>query len=427
MSSNLLFLARCSDGIVAWFVRGWLLTLLIGAGPATRATQMSAPRVQAGAMRFEFDSVAGEFFLVERAVGMEDAWSEVARYRGTGDVLGFVEVVAGPTGFYRVRREATLPLALVPVGPALADGTVSLPDVEVGRAYSQVIDPRFSGTPPYTLGITGAPPTGVSFGVVSNGTAEAAVVIEVAAGTTVVGGERARFEVSVTDGASTQRRTRFDLRVLEAAPTLVSSRVSTKAGETTDLPLAATGGTGALRWTIVTGVLPAGLALTDDGHLRGTPGVDAAELHEDGVFPLTVEVADLAVDRVTGAPAPRRATGTLEVRVRLSYLRSIQARRPDGPSLLENCLGCHGAGFPPDLAANSARAILGVRAGTGGECASSWTYVVPGDPEASLLLQKVSAAAPCGDRMPQGGPFLEERALRRLERWIRELTPADSD
>lgn len=420
---------RFREERVFWIAGGCLLALLFGAGSGARATVMNAPRVQAGAVRFEFDSVAGELFLVERTAGMGARWLEVERFRGTGAILGFAEPLPGSAAFYRVRRESTLPLALVPAGPTLADGAVSLPDVEAGRAYTQAIDPRWSGTPPYTLAITGAPPTGVNVGVVSNGTPDAAVMVQVAADAdiAVAAGERGRFEVSVIDGTQTERRTRYDLRVLAAAPVLTATRVMTKAGEVMDLLLAATGGTGARRWNLRAGTLPSGLALGEDGRLQGTPSVDAAEWNEDGVFPLSVEIADQTVDRITGAPAPRRTTGTLEVRVRLSYTRNLQARRPEGPSLLENCLGCHGAGFPPDLAANQARAILGVRAGTGGECASSWTYVVPGDPASSLLLQKVSAVAPCGDRMPQGGPFLEERAVRRLERWIRELTLTDTD
>jgi hypothetical protein len=49
------------------------------------------------------------------------------------------------------------------------------------------------------------------------------------------------------------------------------------------------------------------------------------------------------------------------------------------------------------------------------------TIVVPGDPCASLIVQKVSNAPPSGARMPPGGPpFLTPDEITLLSDWIAE-------
>lgn len=47
--------------------------------------------------------------------------------------------------------------------------------------------------------------------------------------------------------------------------------------------------------------------------------------------------------------------------------------------------------------------------------------VIPGDPCASVLVQKLGAAPPFGARMPlDGPPYLEARELRLISDWIAE-------
>jgi hypothetical protein len=67
-----------------------------------------------------------------------------------------------------------------------------------------------------------------------------------------------------------------------------------------------------------------------------------------------------------------------------------------------------------------------ISAGTGGQCSGSYTYVVPSDPFNSLLYEKISNP-PCGDQMPQGGPYFNYIVTDRVWRWINELTGADDD
>ncbi|MDB4988718.1 MAG: hypothetical protein JWN04_3896 [Myxococcaceae bacterium] len=51
------------------------------------------------------------------------------------------------------------------------------------------------------------------------------------------------------------------------------------------------------------------------------------------------------------------------------------------------------------------------------EC-SGMPLVVPGDPEASLLLLKLIEPPPCGSRMPLGGAALSEAQLEQVRSWI---------
>lgn len=44
--------------------------------------------------------------------------------------------------------------------------------------------------------------------------------------------------------------------------------------------------------------------------------------------------------------------------------------------------------------------------------------VVPGDAMASLLWRKVNPTPPVGERMPQGGPYLQAAEVQRIADWI---------
>lgn len=45
-------------------------------------------------------------------------------------------------------------------------------------------------------------------------------------------------------------------------------------------------------------------------------------------------------------------------------------------------------------------------------------YVVAGDPESSLFLQKLVEPAPCGSRMPLGGSLLTDDQREMVRSWI---------
>jgi hypothetical protein len=58
---------------------------------------------------------------------------------------------------------------------------------------------------------------------------------------------------------------------------------------------------------------------------------------------------------------------------------------------------------------------------TRGGNASRDTAIIPGDPCASLVVQKVSSAPPSGSRMPSDGPpYLSPKEIALLSDWIAE-------
>jgi hypothetical protein len=46
--------------------------------------------------------------------------------------------------------------------------------------------------------------------------------------------------------------------------------------------------------------------------------------------------------------------------------------------------------------------------------------IVAGDAGASLIMKKISAAPPFGDRMPQGGPYLPDSTANLIRDWINQ-------
>ena len=89
------------------------------------------------------------------------------------------------------------------------------------------------------------------------------------------------------------------------------------------------------------------------------------------------------------------------------------------------CVACHS--MPANDIANgnlqmgsdkaTAYAALMGHASTSSRCMNR-PLVVPKDPAASLLVQKMSATPPCGSRMPLGGNMLSEAQLAVLRGWV---------
>ena len=97
---------------------------------------------------------------------------------------------------------------------------------------------------------------------------------------------------------------------------------------------------------------------------------------------------------------------------RFSFNRDIR------PILAENCFYCHGQ--------DGAKREAGLRLDLA-DAARESKAIVPGDPAASLLLQRIRAQDP-GDLMPPPGSnrhlSAEQKAL--LERWIQEGAPYET-
>lgn len=93
-------------------------------------------------------------------------------------------------------------------------------------------------------------------------------------------------------------------------------------------------------------------------------------------------------------------------------------------SAAAGCGACHGSGPNPSLngglgglnSKEAAHTALVGKASSSAMC-SGKTYVTAGDPEGSLLYQKVAATPMCGMRMPPGG-MLDAANVELLKGWI---------
>ncbi|MEO8426199.1 MAG: hypothetical protein ABI651_03720 [Verrucomicrobiota bacterium] len=389
------------------------------------ALTLSSPTAQSGVVSFFFDSIPDQLFTVQSSGSLSSGWLDASYYLGTGAPISFSAQMTADQQFFRVRITAFQALELSPNSPTLATGPVSLPDAVVGASYLEQIFPALTGLPPYTMRISGFPPDAVTLIVTSNQTANASVQV-VTTGLGLVADQRRQFTISVVDSLNTTNTRNYDLRVIAPLPQIAIDRLVLKAGEATNVNLTANGGTGPLSWSLISGTLPAGIVLSTNGLLAGTPTADASELNEDGRYTNIIEVADSFTDRITGVLSARKATNAVQLLVRLSYVLNIRASRTNGPSLRQTCFVCHGPGFLPDFEPLSALTLIHVKSGSGAECGTSRVYVAPRDPSDSLIYEKVTAP-PCGERMPQGGPYLSDQRTQRLARWIRELTNLDTD
>ena len=371
------------------------------------------------------NSATGSVYALQTSDVLQTYWTDLTNRPGNGAALGFDTPLNDSRIFYRVAGFPPNRLTLLPASPLLSPGETSLPDATVGIPYTAEISPATTGKAPYDLQFSGSVPDGVSATVTSNNSSNAALRLT-STGTNLVAGQRRQLTVSVTDASGSNYIHLYDLRIISPPPAILTTQLTLKSGAATNILLTATNGTTPLNWTIISGPLPDGIALSAAGTLNGTPTDAASELNEDGLYTNVFQVADSFTDRVTGKTLPRTSCGTITTLVRLSYYRNLILSRPNGPALGGICVGCHGPAFPPDFSSGSALSVMYISAGTGGQCSGTYTYVVPSDPFNSLLYEKISNP-PCGDQMPQGGPYFNYIQVGRVWRWINELTGADDD
>ena len=183
----------------------------------------------------------------------------------SGTISG-TPTAAGTSSFYvtvtdNENRTATQLLGLTTTTlPPLTITTSSLPNGTVGTSYSQTLAAT-GGSGGYTWSIkSGALPAGLALsgpGAISG--------TPTAAGT-------ANFTVTVTDSGN--RTASQALGITVNYPTLTittSSLPNGTVGTGYSQTLAATGGSGGYAWSIKSGALPAGLALSGSGAIGGTP------------------------------------------------------------------------------------------------------------------------------------------------------------
>jgi len=371
------------------------------------------------------NSATGSVYSLQTSDVLQTYWTDLTNRPGNGAALSFDTPLTDSRIFYRVAGLPANRLTLLPSSPLLSPGETSLPDATVGIPYAVKISPATTGKAPYDLQFSGSTPDGVSAIVTGNNSSNAVLRLT-STGTNMVAGQRRQLSVSVTDASGSNHIQIYDLRIISPPPAILTTQLTLKSGASTNLLLSATNGTVPLTWTVISGPLPGGIALSAAGTLNGTPTDAASELNEDGLYTNVFQVADSFTDRVTGKILPRTSCGTITTLVRLSYYLNLILNRPNGPAFGGICVGCHGPTFPPDFTSGSALAVIYVNAGTGGQCDGTYTYVVPSDPFNSLLYEKLTGP-PCGDQMPQGGPYFNYIQTDRVKRWINELTGGDND
>lgn len=198
----------------------------------------------------------------------------------------------------RQGQSAEQDVAFVIRPAAVALGPERPPPVLVATPFSFTFSAT-GGTPPYTFLVIGDLPPGI--------TLEPRGVLGGASSTTGV----SRFEVGVIDSERNRAQGLVELIVLAAAEPLVIETTSLPSGRVGDdycakgVVLSARGGTPPLRWRL-SGARPAGLELSTEGRLCGTPT-------EAGTFALEVGASDvggqeawakLALTIEASAPAP---------------------------------------------------------------------------------------------------------------------------
>jgi mono/diheme cytochrome c family protein len=121
---------------------------------------------------------------------------------------------------------------------------------------------------------------------------------------------------------------------------------------------------------------------------------------------LGVCVLAIGAAQCGGAPAATRTPATSSLAAAaVSYPKVIQ------PIFNQNCVGCHGRSGGLGLA-NYEQVMAGGNSGPA---------VVPGDPQGSLLVLRITGAVQ--PRMPLGGPPLSAADIQAIENWIAEQAP----
>ena len=199
--------------------------------------------------------------------------------------------------FYRLRGGGDDPVVLQIITSSLPDGTVNQP-------YSSSVSGS-GGFPPYTWSVTPALPANLSFDT-TTGTITGTPV--------TVGTSSHTFTLhdSLSPPQTVQRSLTLTINPIVAVLSITTTSLPDgTVGQAYTQPVQATGGTGALTWSIVAGTLPQGLSLNPTtGVISGTP--TAA-----GTSSFTVRVADTAGQAATQAlsilinlPSPPNITTT---------------------------------------------------------------------------------------------------------------------
>lgn len=210
--------------------------------------------------------------------------------------------------------QQTLSLTITPPAGTLTITTTSLPNGTVGAPYSRAVQATGgSGTFTWTISAGQLPPNLIldpATGVIS-GTPTAPGTFSFTVQVADTGGQSATQPLSITITAIPPPGTPPGI----TTTTLPAGTVNQPYNQ----PVDATGGTGALTWSIVAGALPDGLTLNStNGEISGTPTVAGTSLFTVGVQdaaglsafqPLSLTINQPAPPRITTRSLPDGRTG----------------------------------------------------------------------------------------------------------------------
>ena len=167
------------------------------------------------------------------------------------------------------QQVATRALSILIRTDALIITTTSLPDGQVGVAYSQFVSAT-NGQPPFFWSISApALPTGLSIDTNTG---------EIGGLPTTEG--TFNFTVQVTDDLNDTATAALSIDITSAPPLMITTTAlpDGAAGVPYNVTLQATGGTPPLMWSTTTGSLPSGLLLNSAaGNISGTPAAAVTE------------------------------------------------------------------------------------------------------------------------------------------------------
>jgi Putative Ig domain len=148
----------------------------------------------------------------------------------------------------------------VTVNPAVEVNPSSLPGGTVGTAYSQVVSATGGSGAPYTYGVVGSLPVGLSLNTSSG----------VISGTPTASGS-STFTISATDTNGAVGTRAYTLTMNAAITVNPFGLPVGTVGTPYSQNVTATGGTGSYTFSVTSGALPAGLSLSGAGLISGTP------------------------------------------------------------------------------------------------------------------------------------------------------------
>ena len=287
----------------------------------------------------------------------------------------------------------TSPVAMVSImiawPPAPAINPTSLPNAPQGSAYNQTITAS-QGHPPYTLAVSGTPPTSLGLTDTIN---NAAGTLSITGMPSAAVGTAANFTLTITDSSNPPQVVPFPLSVTvgQAAPLAFSGSTLSPATDGTAYPtqlVSASGGLQPYTYTITGGSLPHGMNGAQSGssfQFSGTPN-DVAQMYsltvqvkdssnpqqvKSATFNLTVNPAPALTLTPSNAALPAATVGNM-------YTQAIMA----------------GGGIPPysfTITNNTLPGTLTIMPGNGpGSGANSATETISGTPTAAETTDGVT-------------------------------------